>query len=279
MWRVLAVWCGLAACSFRPGGAAGDAPGSSDVAAQDARSTDAAPGDAAGPDASSPDAASPDAAAAVTPPSRTMEAHAHTLGASPMALSYALAIPAGAQRYLLVSVQIGANCGDNPTAATTSVTYAGIALTRIAQVTGTPACDVAATRSEQWGLVAPPSSGTVAITLAGPVKTIHSGALAFAGVDPANPVRGSVALAGAGTTSSLAIASALDELVVNTVGQGTGISAPGAAQTAAFIQNATTHNTLDNSAASTAPGAAVVTMTWTFGGIDEWQSISTSLRP
>jgi hypothetical protein len=47
-----------------------------------------------------------------------------------------------------------------------------------------------------------------------------------------------------------------------------------------FIQNVSSDNTLDNSAASIAPGAApVVSMEWTFGFTDEWQMIVCSLQP
>lgn len=51
-------------------------------------------------------------------------------------------------------------------------------------------------------------------------------------------------------------------------------------QTPVFLQNASSSNTLDNSAASTAPGAAPVTaMDWIFGSTDEWQMIAASLGP
>ena len=73
--------------------------------------------------------------------------------------------------------------------------------------------------------------------------------------------------------------SATNDVVVNTVGQGTGITAPGAGQTSAFIHNVSTSNTLDNSAASTAPGTPTVTMTWSFKAADEWQTISSAIRP
>jgi hypothetical protein len=68
------------------------------------------------------------------------------------------------------------------------------------------------------------------------------------------------------------------DLVVNTVGQGTSITAASSG-TQRFVNNVDGSNTLNNSGGSTAPGAASVTMTWNFGGSDEWQTISSSLQP
>jgi hypothetical protein len=264
----------VAACSFRPGAIAVDAlPGEGDASSPiDARVLDGPPIDARVVDAAPP----PDAPLAR--PAFLVEAHDHADTAD--ALVYALTIPAAARRYLLVTVQVGANCGDLQTPATQSVTFAATPLTIVAQVAGTPACDAAATRSEQWGLVNPPDTGNVVITLAGTVKSVHSGALAFANVNQAAPVSHVVTLAGQSASSSVDVATGPDDLVVNTVGQGNRIDQTGAGQIAQFTQNFTASNTLNNSAASTAPGTgAMVTMTWTFGATDFWQTISTSLQP
>lgn len=194
-------------------------------------------------------------------------------------LSYALAIPPGTGRFLLVSVQLGSNC----TAAVPevlAVKYGGVALSRITSIVGTP-CGMTTTRSEQWQLVAPPTGmATVEIVLASAGNTIHSGALAFTGIDQMTPVRATAIGRGDGMQSSVAVASEPGDLVVNTVGQGAGINAPGTGQTQRFKRNTSGDNTLDNSAASTAPATGPSTaMSWTFTEVDEWQSISTSLQP
>ncbi len=223
---------------------------------------------------------SPDAPP-IVPPVFLVAANAHGDGVA--SLTYALDIPASNDRFLVVSIQLGSEC---TTASSTvlSVTYNGAAATRIDSILGTP-CGAGTTRSEQWGLVAPDvGNHMVVVTLSGPnggakMYSVHSGALAFSGVDQTSPVRASATASGDSVTSTVTVASDPDDLVVNTVGQGDSIAAPGNNQTLRFIENTSSGDTLDNAGASTAPGAATVDMTWTFGDPDQWQSISTSLRP
>ncbi len=76
------------------------------------------------------------------------------------------------------------------------------------------------------------------------------------------------------------VPSATGDLVVNTVGQGTGIMVPSGDATLRYVNNVSDGLTLHNSAGSTVPGYEPgVTSMWTFRGDDEWQTISTSLRP
>ena len=263
-WRLLALTL-LGACSFRARSISDDASPVDTIVADagfDARID--APIDA-GADAMPPTAAF--AAAAV------MSAN----GAS--SLTYPLTIPAGSDRFLLVSVQLGTNCPAGVVPNITSVAYNGVALTQLATIVGTP-CGMTTTRSDQWQLVAP-ATGThnVVVSLGGQAQSVHSGAMAFTGIDPSTPVRSSMKASGTGASSTVTVVSASGDLVVNTVGQGTSITAPGSGQTQRYLHNSDSSNTLNNSAGSTAPGAAMVTMTWTFGAVDEWQTISTSLRP
>jgi hypothetical protein len=194
-------------------------------------------------------------------------------------LSYELVIPPGAGRFLLVSVQLGSNCSA-AVPDVVGVAYGGQALTRIASIVGTP-CGMTTTRSDQWQLVAPPvGAHDVVVTLAGAGNTIHSGALAFVGIDQASPVRATATARGAGTQSAVVVTSQPGDLVVNTVGQGGNIGAAGPGQSERFKRNQSDGNTLDNSAASTAPAAdTTTTMTWTFTDGDQWQSISSALQP
>ena len=230
--------------------------------------------DAAEPDAAIPPDAPPDAR---IPPAFAAVASAR--GAGVASLTYSLVIPPGAGRFLLVSVQLGSNC-TAAVPAVTGVTYGGLALTQITTIVGTP-CGMTTTRSDQWQLVAPPEGAhSVVVTLAGAASTVHSGALAFTGIDQTTPVRASAIARGDGTQSSVAVASQPGDLVVSTVGQGGGITAPGAGQAERFKRNASGDNTLDNSAASTATAAGLMTtMTWAFTVTDEWQTISSALAP
>ena len=248
--HVLVTCALLGACGFEHGAISGDAS----VGGDDATDAGAGPADFAAATVAS--------------------------GAGASSLTYTLLIPAaGTNRFLLVSVQLGTNCPSGVVPSITGVTYNGVALAQVATIVGTP-CGTTTTRSDQWQLVDPsPGSHNVVVSLSGTAQSIHSGAMAFTGINPTIPVRAWKTLAGAGTTASVTIGSAPGDIVVNTVGQGNSVTSPGAGQTERFLKNVDTSNTLNNSGGSTAPGAAMVTMTWTFGSSDEWQSISSSLRP
>jgi hypothetical protein len=213
----------------------------------------------------------------VSQPTLVASEHAHISVAA--TLSFSLTVPPGDDRYLLVAAGIGSHGGDTTVPSVTGISYGGAPLTRVSFVTGTPAAQNA-TRSEQWQLIAPPvGTADVAITLSGAGVTVHGGALAFTGVDPAMPVRASVTGSGEGTDASVSVTSAPDDLVVSIVGHGNAIVATGTGQSPVYIQNVTTSTSLDNSAASTASGAPTVAMTWTFIDVDVWQMIVSSLRP
>jgi hypothetical protein len=214
----------------------------------------------------------------LTPPPR-FESATNASSAGSASLSYAFTVGDASDRFLLVSVHIGTDCFErNP--ATTTVTYLDVPLELVASIVGTP-CGMNTTRSEHWKLVAPPvGTGNVVITLESGASTIHSGALAFTGVNQSTPVREFQTASGNGTSSSMIIASDPTDLVVDTIGQGTGIDAPGSGQTSRFVRNVDTTNTQNNTGASTAPGARSVALTWNFTGMpDEWQAIATSLQP
>lgn len=200
-------------------------------------------------------------------------------GANVAKLMVPMTVPAGDNRFLIVTVGIGSSACAAPIQTVLSASYADMPLARIAAISGThmgPDC----ARSEQWRLAAPPvGTGDVVVQLSATGLTVHVGALAFTGVDQASPVRASSTGSGAGADASVTVTSAVGDLVVASVGQGGMIVSPGSRQNTAFVDNATGSNTLDNAAASTALGAApTVTMDWSFQGIDEWQMIVSSLQ-
>jgi hypothetical protein len=194
-------------------------------------------------------------------------------------LTYPLAIPPGDNRYLLVSLNVGNNClADLP--ATVGVTYGTASLTRISELTGTP-CGATSARTELWHMVAPPEgTADVVITLAAVGESLHSGALAFTGISPTAPVRESNSTTDQGLEAALSIDSKAGDLVVTTIGQGTGITAPGSREQEVYIRNVSAATTCDNTGASVAPADdPTTTATWTFSGFDQWQMLGVSLQP
>jgi hypothetical protein len=218
-----------------------------------------------------------DAAAPTTGLRVVSDRHGNSTNMSTM--SYRILVPPGDALFLLVGVHAGAQCADTiPTVI--QVTADAMDLARAAEVVGTP-CGANAARSEHWSLAKPPVGDNVQITvvLAGPAQSLHTSAIVLDGVDLTDPVRGSATNTGRGADSSIAIDSAQGDLVIDTIGQGNTISNVGAAQQRLFIENHSADTTLDNSAASSKPGAPLVTMIWEFAQDDEWQTIATSIRP
>lgn len=220
------------------------------------------------------------------PPQFAGEAHAST--ANTNGLDYVFEVKPGDRRFLLVTVQVGSLCG-SPTPTTSSVTFDSQPLTRVNSITGTANC-ADATRSEQWGLVGPHIGiHHVLVSMNGNPLTVHSAALSFTGVNQLMPVRNFMpARGGVGgeLTPSVTVSSATGDLVVNTVGHGGGIvdghrggivGPLGCDER--FRYNVSASNTLDNSAACTAPGATEVVIAWQVDSEDEWQAISSSLQP
>lgn len=186
-------------------------------------------------------------------------------------------------RFLLVSVGLGMTCADvGPTV--TGITFNGVPLTKITSIVGVP-CGAGTTLSEHWGLVAPAvGAHDVVVTLSALLPsggTIHSAAMQFAGVHQTTPVRAFASASGEGTRSMVTVDSLCGDVVVNTVGQGAGVSmAEEPGQIERFKNNVANSNTLNNSAGSTQLSDALSIVTcWDFTGSDEWQTISSSLRP
>jgi hypothetical protein len=191
--------------------------------------------------------------------------------------TFTLVVPNGTNLFLLVSVEMSASSTLSPT--TASVTWGGTQLGLLDSVVGTP--DGAASRTEQWRIVAPAvGSATVDVELANPAVTLRCNAMVFAGVNQTTPVRAVAHGSGGDTMSSVMVASATGDLVVSTTGQGGSVAGPVAPATPVFIDNSSGCCSLDNAAASTAAGdPAGVTMGWTYGSLDNWQTIATSLEP
>ena len=209
----------------------------------------------------------------------TLVARSDSAGGGATGLAFPVTTSSDAKRFLLVSVQLGSLCSDTTVPSVVSVAYNTAAFARESMIVGTP-CNAAASRSEIWGLVNPdPGQHDLSVVLSSNAASYYIDVLELAGVNQTNPVRDAVASSGAGTSSLVTTASAAGDLVVNIVGQSSGIVAPGAGQSAIVINPTLGSSTLAGTAASTAPGSVAVAMTWSFTAAGDWQSISASLQP
>jgi len=194
-------------------------------------------------------------------------------------VDYQVQIPPGAHRFLIVTAQRGTNC-DDTSPNVIGITVDGHPLSLLTSIVGTP-CG-GNTTSEAWTLVAPPVGDqlSVSVQLDGFASSLHSAAIVLDGVDQDNPVRNMATMSGAVTTmSSISLFATPGDLIVDVIGHGHGIVAPGPAQTKTFIANHSQNTTLDNSGASTLTASEQNSLEWTFDAVDEWQAIAIALAP
>lgn len=201
--------------------------------------------------------------------------------AAASSLTTTIEVPDRPDRYLLATVQVGSDCATvAPSTILAQVEDADGTLhplMPIASISGTPCGQTS--RSELWELRAPPAGGLeVTVALDGIAMSLHGAAIVFAGIDQTTPTRAPASASGEGAFTSVEVAAEAGDLVLTTVGHGTTIETPGPLQKELFLVNHGTSTTLDNSSASTAPGAALVTTTFEAVGVDQWQTIAVPLR-
>jgi hypothetical protein len=224
----------------------------------------------------------PDSAFPADAPAQVVQLVSHSGLATGVgsAVGFPVTIPNVTKRFLLVSVQIGSTCGDASVPAVGTISFNQVALTQVTSIVGTP-CDLAATRTEHWGLVSPDVGQfqlDVSLT-GGTAQRLSITTYAFAGVNQVSPVRLSRTAEGSSAQVSVTVPSVVGDLVLDTVGASTSILPPAAGQHEVYIDNAGAAVTLGNDAASTQPGSATVTPTWTLSTSGEWQTIASSLQP
>ena len=212
-----------------------------------------------------------------------VELYATGQNAGSAAITIPFSVPPGTQGnlFMTVVVAIGGQCATPAASATvTSIAFGSAALAQVNAITGT-ACSTMQTRSEVWALSAPsPGVANTTVQLSGGSESMVVAIVLFSGIDPATPVRASATASGSGTSSTVTVASAVGDLAVDFVGQGTSVSVPATADNTLFLDNVSTLDTLDNIGASTVTSAgSSVTMGWDFGASDEWQTIALSLVP
>jgi hypothetical protein len=178
---------------------------------------------------------------------------------------------AGSDRLLLVGVSMS-----NPGARTvSSISYDSQALSFV----GSENNSNDKSRIEIWSLVAP-NTGTnnLVVTLSGANGNGFTvGAMTFTGVDQATPLGTFSSASGHSAGGSTVVSSAAGELVFSTLNiQSTNNEdlIPDAGQT----EHWDLHQNRADGGGSTAPGAASVTMSWSFGN-DEWALGAVSIKP
>jgi hypothetical protein len=186
---------------------------------------------------------------------------------NPMTFSHTTS---GTDRLLLVSVASSPNGDDGFIEVVTGITYGGQSLVFVGSETqGTDNA-----RIEIWRLINPPTgSNTVAITfndaINDPVngEAASAGAVSFTGAHQTTPLGTFVSATNSCPTCSevptVIVSSAADELVFDTVARKANPVTVGTGQTEQWNQCTDAGCSIVGGGASTEPGAASVTMTWT----------------
>jgi len=134
--------------------------------------------------------------------------------------------------------------------------------------------------TQLWKLESPPTgTGNIVITLPS-THRIVSGATSFLQVDPATPLGMAVTnSADTGAPASVSVPSASGTMVLDAVGTSpnTTLTATGAGQTQQY-QDSVSNSAGVSGAGSTAPGAATVTMSWSFDS-PNWAIIAVPIIP
>lgn len=153
--------------------------------------------------------------------------------------------------------------------AISSVTWNGAAMTQIGTVVrGSSTIYV-------YRILAPPTSASdVVITFSGATPSGPYLVTSYNGVDQTTPVSGFVTNTGSGTTPTVDVSSAADNLVLDAMDVANVISSVGADQTAEFIDTA---GGSDRFGGSREAGASTVTMSWTVSS-GAWSILAFSLN-
>lgn len=172
---------------------------------------------------------------------------------------------AGANRLMLVGISIGANV------TVSSVTYGGTALTLVIYQPGYYSDE----KSYIYQLVAPVSGAAdVVVTLSSSAGTVV-GVMTFTGVNQTTPLGTPAGNTGSGSLVTVDISSGANELVFDTLMVYPRTLTVGAGQTERWDIT----DTNCKGAASTEPGAATVTMSWTLGSSTSWGTCGVSIKP
>lgn len=193
-------------------------------------------------------------------------------------LSWTHVTTTATNRLMLVGVTFGDTGATNNTPVT-SITYGGSSLTRVLGITNIYLFGTNRHRnSEVWQLINPPSGNNiVALTLGGPTTNLIAGAATFSAVDQITPLSAATAKISPGTfgtTASVTLSSATNEIVFDTIAyDNTGTASPGSGQNQHWNIGA-----VQGGAASTKVGNNVTTMSWTIPP-SYWAHVAVAVKP
>ncbi len=155
-----------------------------------------------------------------------------------------------------------------------SVTYGGIALTLVGESVSNGNAHM-----HIYSLINP-ASGTANVVVnlnANPDKGIVVGVTTFNNVNQATPMGTFASATAKTTTASVTVTSVTGELVYNVATYRNVTMTVGAGQTALY--NINSGGEVDGGGASTKPGAASVTTTWTGAASEDWATGAVSIKP
>ena len=200
------------------------------------------------------------------------DAAGSTVGAGVTSLSFSLTT-SGSNRVLLGSSQIYTN-----TESITGMTYNGAALTDIASsTTGGTASTM--TVNQRYRVAPSTGANTFQCTYSGTSSfEVFCAAVSMTGVDQSTPIGTAVTQFGVSTTPSVTVTSEANGLVVDSVAiEYFGALSVGAGQSQRW--NDVGSGGYLKHAGSTEPGAASVTMSWSYGTSTNWANIATPFKP
>lgn len=164
------------------------------------------------------------------------------------------------------------------TAVITGITVGGNAATFKGGITygGT------STRLEKWFIVNPLSGvRSIVISMSGTVGGLNittSGALSFTGSDISTPLGAFFSNSGVGTATTVTVTdSAVNDMVVDTVADGSGGEATTGPNTQRWLIDTDGNSSGNNGVGSTSPGAASVTPTWSITN-DGWGVVAVNIK-
>lgn len=180
----------------------------------------------------------------------------------------------GSDRILIVGVSINGNT------TVSTITYRGQNLTRLATVNqGIQA------RASLWYLLNPPTgSGSIIVTMSASASFV-AGATSYTGVNQSNPLGTPATNNNTGTTATLNITSATNELVVDVIARRGDLTTnpiiAGSGQTQYWNTRTANNNanTGVTGGGSSKAGTGSVTMAWTWPSSRDWAIAGISLKP
>ena len=192
-----------------------------------------------------------------------------TTGAS---LTWSHTVGSGDNGYLIVSIAY-----KSKNTSVTSVTYGGTALTLLGGTTFSGGDD---TRAEMWYLKIPATGTDNVVVNLSASSDFVAGATNYYNVDQTTPTGSVVGATGSGGTPSVTVASAANELVIDTLAQRSVTTGTvGAGQAEAFQQSTGGGGTNQWGSSSREAGEASVTMSWNMSGGSEWALAAVALKP